>query len=182
MFDRRWSADPRDRDDERWRHEYDGHPDRDAREIAQWALEHELPYFDDHAHFPDVAHRIRGAGRPSSARRRRVSDCPLSRWACRGGRSFGLHGLLGIQRANQRARRWWPRRRAQWRPCRGAAALTFEAAVAAVGKFGITERQARFLVTMMLHGGLCIPRQFATFAGTAYGHKMGRLFARLARC
>src|SRR5437764_781503 len=31
----------RDRDD------YDGHPDRDAEEIAQWALEHDLPYFDD---------------------------------------------------------------------------------------------------------------------------------------
>ena len=31
----------------------DGRPDRDAREIAQWALEHELPYFDDRVHFPD---------------------------------------------------------------------------------------------------------------------------------
>jgi hypothetical protein len=31
----------------------DGRPDRDVREIAQWALEHELPYFDDRVHFPD---------------------------------------------------------------------------------------------------------------------------------
>ena len=31
----------------------DGRPDRDPREIAQWALEHELPYFDDRVHFPD---------------------------------------------------------------------------------------------------------------------------------
>ena len=31
----------------------DGRPDRDAREIAQWALEHELPYFDDQVYFPD---------------------------------------------------------------------------------------------------------------------------------
>jgi len=31
----------------------DGRPDRDAREIAQWAHEHELPYFDDQVHFPD---------------------------------------------------------------------------------------------------------------------------------
>src|SRR5262245_50462107 len=38
----------RDRDD------YDGHPDRDAREIEEWALEHDLPYFDDHVHFPDL--------------------------------------------------------------------------------------------------------------------------------
>jgi hypothetical protein len=31
----------------------DGRPDRDARAIAQWALEHELPHFDDRVHFPD---------------------------------------------------------------------------------------------------------------------------------
>jgi DNA-binding MarR family transcriptional regulator len=31
----------------------DGRPDRDEREIAQWALEHDLPYFDGHVHFPD---------------------------------------------------------------------------------------------------------------------------------
>jgi hypothetical protein len=31
----------------------DERPDRDPREIAQWALEHELPYLDDHVHFPD---------------------------------------------------------------------------------------------------------------------------------
>jgi hypothetical protein len=32
----------------------DGRPDRDPREIAQWAQEHELPYFDERVHFPDV--------------------------------------------------------------------------------------------------------------------------------
>jgi hypothetical protein len=32
----------------------DGRPDRDAREIALWAQEHELPYFDDQVHFPDL--------------------------------------------------------------------------------------------------------------------------------
>lgn len=31
----------------------DGRPDRDEREIATWAREHDLPYFDDHVHFPD---------------------------------------------------------------------------------------------------------------------------------
>jgi len=36
------------------RDDYDGHPDRDAEEIAQWALEHDLPYFDDQVHFPDL--------------------------------------------------------------------------------------------------------------------------------
>ena len=38
----------RDRDD------YDGHPDRTADEIRDWAREHDLPYFDDEVHFPDL--------------------------------------------------------------------------------------------------------------------------------
>jgi len=32
----------------------DGRPDRDDREIEQWALEHQLPYFDEQVHFPDL--------------------------------------------------------------------------------------------------------------------------------
>jgi hypothetical protein len=40
-------------DHNRDRPDSDGRPDRDAREIAHWALEHELPYFDDRVHFPD---------------------------------------------------------------------------------------------------------------------------------
>jgi len=59
--------------------------------------------------------------------------------------------------------------------------LTFEDGVAAVAKLGVTERQARFLVTVMRHSGLCVPRQFATFAGTAYGHKVSRFFERLVK-
>jgi DNA-binding MarR family transcriptional regulator len=46
---------------QRWLHErdkehddYDGHPDRTADEIREWALEHDLPYFDEEVHFPDV--------------------------------------------------------------------------------------------------------------------------------
>ncbi|MBI3050532.1 MAG: hypothetical protein HYY76_19740 [Acidobacteria bacterium] len=35
------------------RPEADGRPDRDEREIAQWAQEHGLPYLDGHVHFPD---------------------------------------------------------------------------------------------------------------------------------
>ena len=31
----------------------DGRPDRDPREIEEWARDHDLPYFDDHVHFPD---------------------------------------------------------------------------------------------------------------------------------
>jgi hypothetical protein len=31
----------------------DGRPDRSPEEIAEWAREHDLPYFDGHVHFPD---------------------------------------------------------------------------------------------------------------------------------
>jgi hypothetical protein len=31
----------------------DGRPDRDSREIEDWAREHDLPYFDDRVHLPD---------------------------------------------------------------------------------------------------------------------------------
>jgi hypothetical protein len=39
---------------DRERDDYDGHPDRTAEEIREWALEHDLPYFDEEVHFPDV--------------------------------------------------------------------------------------------------------------------------------
>jgi hypothetical protein len=49
------------RDYQKWLHErdgdrddYDGHPDRDSREIEEWAHEHDLPYFDEQVHFPDL--------------------------------------------------------------------------------------------------------------------------------
>lgn len=32
----------------------DGRPDRTVEEIQEWAREHELPYFDEQVHFPDV--------------------------------------------------------------------------------------------------------------------------------
>lgn len=35
-------------------HDYDGHPDRTPDAIREWAYEHDLPYFDDEVHFPDV--------------------------------------------------------------------------------------------------------------------------------
>jgi hypothetical protein len=49
------------REYQQWLHErdkdhddYDGHPDRTPDEIRDWAHEHDLPYFDDEVHFPDV--------------------------------------------------------------------------------------------------------------------------------
>ena len=49
------------RDYQSWLHErdrerpdYDGHPDRTDEEIREWAHEHDLPYFDEELHFPDL--------------------------------------------------------------------------------------------------------------------------------
>lgn len=52
--------------------------------------------------------------------------------------------------------------------------MTLEERIHAVARLGFTERQARFLVTVMRHAGVCVPRQYATFAGIAYGHKSPR--------
>jgi hypothetical protein len=37
----------------RGRPDSDGRPDRDPREIEEWAHDHHLPYFDESVHFPD---------------------------------------------------------------------------------------------------------------------------------
>ena len=59
--------------------------------------------------------------------------------------------------------------------------MTTEDRIQAVVKFGFTERQARFLVTVMLFGGVCVPRQYAYLAGTAYGHTVNAFFAKLVQ-
>jgi hypothetical protein len=57
--------------------------------------------------------------------------------------------------------------------------MTFEERVTAIARLGFTERQARFLVHVMLFGGVCLPRQYARSAGTAYGHNVTDFFAKL---
>jgi hypothetical protein len=57
--------------------------------------------------------------------------------------------------------------------------MTFNERAHAVSEFGFTTRQARFLVTVILHGGVCLPRQYARLAGTAYGHKVNVFFDKL---
>lgn len=38
----------------RGRKDSDGRPDREPEEIARWAREHQLPYYDEQVHFPDA--------------------------------------------------------------------------------------------------------------------------------
>jgi len=59
--------------------------------------------------------------------------------------------------------------------------MTFEDRVRAVASFGFTERQARFLVTVMLQSGVCLLRQYAAFAGIVEGQKTRKFFAKLVR-
>jgi hypothetical protein len=47
--------------------------------------------------------------------------------------------------------------------------MTFDERVLALAPLGLTERQTRFVVTVALHGGYCLRRQYATFAGVRYG-------------
>jgi len=47
------------------------------------------------------------------------------------------------------------------------------------GRFGFTDRQARFLVTVMLHSGVCLSRQYCAFAHIKYGEPMRRFFQTL---
>ncbi len=51
--------------------------------------------------------------------------------------------------------------------------------IAAVVNFGFTERQARFLVLVMRHSGVCLLRQYTAFAGIVHGQKTRNFFAKL---
>jgi hypothetical protein len=60
--------------------------------------------------------------------------------------------------------------------------VTASERVQAVVDYGFSERQARFLVLVMRHSGLCVKRQYATFAGIANGgEKCNAFFRKLVR-
>jgi len=45
--------------------------------------------------------------------------------------------------------------------------------------FGFTDRQARFLVQVLLHAGVFVPRQYCQFAGIVHGQKTADFLAKL---
>lgn len=59
--------------------------------------------------------------------------------------------------------------------------MTFDERVKVVAKKGFTERQTRFLTTVMLHAGVCVPRQYARYCGIVHGAKTRKFFAKLVR-
>ena len=56
--------------------------------------------------------------------------------------------------------------------------LTRDQRVEAIMGFRFTERQTRFLELVMRHGGMCVPRQYAGFAGVANGGEKCNAFFR----
>ena len=53
--------------------------------------------------------------------------------------------------------------------------------VDAVAKLGFTPRQAGFLVTVALHAGVCLSRQYATYSGRVWGRVVRDFFAILVK-
>ena len=50
----------------------------------------------------------------------------------------------------------------------------------AIASFGFTDRQARFLVNVLLHAGVLIERQYCAFAGIVHGQKSTDFIRRLS--
>jgi len=57
--------------------------------------------------------------------------------------------------------------------------VTSEQRVKAVAAHGFTDRQARFLATVLLHGGVCMDRHYCAFARIAHGQKTTDFFRAL---
>jgi hypothetical protein len=57
--------------------------------------------------------------------------------------------------------------------------MTSQARIEALTALGFTARQAAFLVTVLLQGGVCVARQYCEFAGIAFGQRMHEFFQRL---
>jgi hypothetical protein len=57
--------------------------------------------------------------------------------------------------------------------------MNLDDAVQTVANKGFTERQARFLVLVARHSGVCVMRQYSAFAGIVFGQKTRKFFAKL---
>jgi hypothetical protein len=57
--------------------------------------------------------------------------------------------------------------------------VTWDQRLRAVTTLGFTPRQAGFLITVMLHAGVCLGRHYCTYGRIAYGQKMHDFFRSL---
>ena len=56
--------------------------------------------------------------------------------------------------------------------------MTWDERVKAIADHGFTERQAGFLVTVMLHSGVCLGRHYSAFARITHGQKVQDFFRK----
>lgn len=59
--------------------------------------------------------------------------------------------------------------------------MNLEQAVHTITKRGFTDRQARFLILVARHSGVCVMRQYSSFAGIVFGQKTRKFFTNLVR-
>src|SRR2546425_2099597 len=59
--------------------------------------------------------------------------------------------------------------------------MNLEHAIQRIAKCGFTDRQARFLVLVARHSGVCVMRQYSSFAGIVFGQKTRKFFAKLVQ-
>jgi len=59
--------------------------------------------------------------------------------------------------------------------------VTLDEQRTAVAALGFTDRQAGFLVQVLRHAGVCVPRQYCAFAAIVRGQKTHEFFANLVR-
>src|SRR5262245_3302558 len=59
--------------------------------------------------------------------------------------------------------------------------MNLEHVIQTITKRGFPDRQARFLVLVARHSGVCVMRQYSTFAGIVFGQKTRKFFANLVR-
>ena len=59
--------------------------------------------------------------------------------------------------------------------------MNLEQAVQTITKRGFTVRQAQFLILVARHSGVCVMRQYSSFAGIVFGQKTRKFFAKLVR-
>jgi hypothetical protein len=59
--------------------------------------------------------------------------------------------------------------------------MNIERVIQTIAKGGFTDRQARFLILVARHSGVCVMRQYSTFAGIVFGQKTRKFFANLVR-
>ena len=59
--------------------------------------------------------------------------------------------------------------------------MNLEQAAHTITKRGFTDRQARFLILVARHSGVCVMRQYSSFAGIVFGQKTRKFFTNLVR-